>query len=309
MSTSLSSYPLVSIAICTYNGQKYLVEQLDSLVMQTYPNLEILAADDCSMDGTLKILEEYSIKYPFFNYYQNEHNLGYVKNFEQVIQRCKGDYIALCDQDDIWDPHKIMIQMNNIGEHALIYHDSSFIDENGHTIEGKLSDIYTLYEGKQPYPFLFFNCVSGHSLLFNKKLVRELIPFNEKYFHDRWIALIASERGGIKLIRKNLVKYRQHISSETDLLRLSNKPENNSSQFFNSESIFWIQQYSRLSIQSRKYIYQLLSCFDENNKIIRKKYLFYLLVSKQNSLFYTIKKSGLSSFNFIRKICFLPRHS
>src|SRR5688500_10348209 len=97
-----NNIPLVSIALCVYNGEKFLREQLDSLVNQSYPNIEIIASDDRSTDASLLILQEYADRYPYFKFGQNEQNLGYVKNFEKVISLCSGDLIALSDQDDIW---------------------------------------------------------------------------------------------------------------------------------------------------------------------------------------------------------------
>lgn len=300
---------LVSIAVCTYNGEKHLTEQLESLVKQTYRYKEIIVVDDCSTDKTLDILKAYQDQYPFFRYFQNESNLGYVKNFEKVIGLCAGDYIALSDQDDIWDLRKIEEQINHIGNHALIYHDSACIDESGKPLSKKLSDVYTLYEGNMPYPFMFYNCISGHSILFNKKIVPDLIPFDKDYFHDRWIALIASERGGIKLLHQPLVKYRQHISSTTDLLRIRNTPENDPGKFFNAQALHWISKCKNKSVAHKDYFNAFLSCFSSQQEIINRAKLFFLLFSKRDLIFFTIKKSKISRINYLRKICFSPKHA
>src|SRR5258708_3925751 len=103
---------LVSIALCTYNGEAYLKEQLDSLIDQTYPNCEIIIVDDCSKDGTVDILKQYANEYTQIKLYINTENLGYTKNFEKAIVLCNGEYIALCDQDDIWDKNKISIMID-----------------------------------------------------------------------------------------------------------------------------------------------------------------------------------------------------
>ena len=113
---------LVSIALCTYNGEAYLKEQLDSLIDQTYPNCEIIIVDDCSKDGTVDILKQYANEYPQIKLYINSENLGYTKNFEKAINLCNGEYIALCDQDDIWDKNKISIMIHRIGDNILIYY-------------------------------------------------------------------------------------------------------------------------------------------------------------------------------------------
>src|SRR5580698_4535990 len=119
--------PLVSIALCTYNGEKFLAAQLDTLIAQTYKNLEVIAVDDCSTDSTYDILKTYAAKYPWFRIYQNAQNLRFLKNFQVAVSYCKGDLIALCDQDDLWHPEKIEMQVNAIGDNMFIYHDSEFI--------------------------------------------------------------------------------------------------------------------------------------------------------------------------------------
>ncbi|MCZ4243492.1 glycosyltransferase family 2 protein [Pedobacter punctiformis] len=300
--------PLVSIAICTYNGEKHLIEQLESIVNQTYKNLQIIAVDDLSTDSTIEILKSYQNKYPFFTYYQNSGNLGYVKNFETAISKCTGDYIALSDQDDIWNLDKIEKQIKGIGSHGLIYHDSSFIDENGNLLSRKLSDVYTPYHGNKPHPFLFFNCVAGHSILFNKRLVKDILPFNKEYFHDRWIANIASERGGIKLIPESLVQYRQHHLSITDALGMKVE-ENQQDLFFSKTAITWIKICSEKSVKNQTYFNKILACFNDQGMIINKFKLFFLLLSHVFLIFYTVKKSKFSKLNYLRKICFSPKHS
>ena len=93
----------VSIAMCTYNGEKYIREQLDSIVNQTYPIDEVIIQDDHSKDGTMQILLEYAERYPFIQVYQNNPALGINANFLTCIQRTTGDYIAIADQDAIWE--------------------------------------------------------------------------------------------------------------------------------------------------------------------------------------------------------------
>src|ERR1700709_1166359 len=132
---------LVSIALCTYNGAAYLKEQLDTLVNQTYPNCEIICVDDCSTDNTVEILKQYTHSYPQIKLHINSKNLGYTKNFEKAIGLCSGEYIALCDQDDIWDKNKISIMSLLIGDNMLAYHDSAFVDENGNPLNKKISDV------------------------------------------------------------------------------------------------------------------------------------------------------------------------
>lgn len=304
MDNGIKNLPLVSIAVCTYNGQRYLKEQLDSLVFQTYQNIEIIVVDDCSTDQTISILAEYEGSNANFNFVINNINLGYAKNFEKAISLCKGKYIALSDQDDIWELDKIEKQVAEIGLHALVYHDSKCIDENGNEIKQNLSDVYRLYEGKSSLPFLFYNCVSGHSMLFTSELIPLLLPFDKRFFHDRWIAFIASERGGVKLIPEKLVSYRQHQTSITDFLKLKEIDDPIKHQFFNQDLIEWAQKCEVSSIKEKRFYKSFLKCFDSQNNIIKKYMLLLLLLANLDLLFYINKKSIISKLNFVRKLCF-----
>lgn len=127
------NYPLISIAIATYNGEKYLKEQLDSIYAQTYKNIEVVVTDDCSTDKTVEILDKYA-KTHGLKYFVNEKNLGFVKNFEKAMTLCKGKFVALADQDDIWEKNKIQILYGHIGDSLLIHSDASLIDAEGEII-------------------------------------------------------------------------------------------------------------------------------------------------------------------------------
>lgn len=174
----MNSQPLVSIALCTYNGKKYLPEQLDSILNQSYQNLEIVVVDDKSTDGTIDLLESYKNKYPHkISLFQNSINLGFNSNFEKAISLCKGDLIAISDQDDLWIKDKISLQVNYIKENLLIYHDSLMVDKNGQSLNIKISDMRNMYSGDNPNVFIFNNCVSGHSILMKKELLQYIFPF------------------------------------------------------------------------------------------------------------------------------------
>ena len=109
----------VSIILCTYNGARFLREQLDSIVNQTYPIYELIIQDDCSTDSTESIAKEYVEKFPFIKFVKNETNKGINLNFFSAISRATGEYIAISDQDDIWELNKIEKQIDCIGDHLF----------------------------------------------------------------------------------------------------------------------------------------------------------------------------------------------
>lgn len=201
----------VSIAVCTYNGEKYLREQINSLIHQTYQNLEIIIVDDKSSDNTLEILKSYAQKDERIKLFQNEHNLGFVQNFSKALTRCSGDYIALADQDDIWKLNKIEKFLSEIQEHTLIYSDALLIDQNSNPMNQQLiQPKKNLVSGNCNKAFIFTNCVSGNTLMFKKELLPFILPIPHISFHDTWIAFVASSMGTITYTDEAMTYYRRH---------------------------------------------------------------------------------------------------
>ncbi|WP_259068343.1 glycosyltransferase family 2 protein [Mucilaginibacter sp. X4EP1] len=294
--------PLVSIALCTYNGAEYLADQLDTLVNQTYKAIEIIIVDDCSTDETISVINNYASHYSQIKVFQNETNLGFTGNFEKAVKLCKGEYIALCDQDDLWDLRKVELQVSNIKDNIFIYHDSEFIHEDGSAMGKKVSDIMNLYRGGEPEVFLFFNCVSGHSILMKRELLADALPLKPGYFHDWWLAYVATNVGTIDFIPQCLVKYRQHDSSDTNILRQQRKQD--------KHKLSSIQKIERIE-------HWLAYCAEfpknKNQKVIEQFYAAYkkrvgsylsfelsaLLFRYRKAVFFIRKKSKLNMLNYI----------
>ncbi len=297
----MSSGPLVSVALCTYNGAAYLGPQLDSLVNQTYNNIEIIVVDDCSTDNTHTILQDYAARYPQFKIHQNHQNLGFVKNFERAATLCTGELIALCDQDDIWLPEKIELQVNALGDHIFIYHDSEFIHEDGSPMHKKVSDVMNLYRGGEPEVFLFFNCVSGHSILMKRELLAEALPLKETYFHDWWLAYVATNMGAIDFIPQCLVKYRQHDNSDTNILRAKRDKEiHKHSSFHKLERIqTWLGYCAAYPKNKNDIAQQFHQAFTKRMGSYVSFKLSRLLIKYQRTIFFIRKKSKLNRANYI----------
>jgi len=202
---------LVSVAMTTYNGSRFLRRQLDSLIDQIYRPLEIVVSDDCSVDGTLDILEEYQRRFPdILRFSQNIENLGFTKNFEKAISMCRGYYIALCDQDDVWAPEKIQLLVEGIRDRDMIHSDARLIDDEDRIIAESL----TSFAGKDAFAdfprLLMRNSVTGCTALLKKPLADRAIPFPRLTPHDYWLALLAADGNGIGYLPNSLVDYRQH---------------------------------------------------------------------------------------------------
>lgn len=294
--------PLVSVALCTYNGEKFLEEQLESLILQKYENLEIVVVDDCSSDNSMGILSTYHNRSGKLRIYQNDRNLGYIKNFEKAVSLCRGEFIALSDQDDIWDLEKITLLVKGIGGNTLIYHDSQFINHEGQLMNRKLSDQVNFYSGAQPEPFLFFNCISSHAILFHKKLTNHIFPFPETGFHDAWIGYVACNLGTIQFLDKCLVKYRQHPDSATDILKLKGQSVKLGKKERFQNTLRFLEKCKGLSTNKNPaFIAELYDLYKGRRHTKFSFPLFIFFITNFSRLFPIYKKGFLSRLNFAFK--------
>ena len=211
----------ISIAMATYNGEKYLREQLDSILTQSIQDFELIVCDDCSTDSTVQILNEYAARDKRINIFVNEQNLGFKKNFEKIISLCSGNYIALSDQDDVWTENHLQVLLESIGNNDLVGANAFLCDEKANPIGVDLlscSKIEFFPNSKDDWFFflLHSNIFQGAACMFRKTLVQKAIPIPENVkFHDYWLALIASANGGVVYINECVLYYRQHGTNIT----------------------------------------------------------------------------------------------
>jgi len=201
---------LVSIAMATYNGERYLAEQLDSILGQTHKNIELVITDDGSSDGTTDIIKNYAERYPFIRLYQNPRNLGITKTFENALQHCTGKYIAIADQDDVWAADKLETLAASISTEDAAYGNSLFVDAGGKSQGIDFKSVMHLQSYYSGAPFLLGNCLPGHSFVMTQAFVKTLFPFPDGIMYDRWISFKAAANNGIKYTDRHLVFYRQH---------------------------------------------------------------------------------------------------
>lgn len=202
--------PLISIVLTTFNGEHFLQEQLNSLVAQTYTNIEMVVVDDNSTDQTPSILAAFAKKHPSIRLYMNSTNLGYIKNFEKACLLAKGEFIALCDQDDSWKPEKISRLYAAIGNFPLIYADSILCNEQLQPIGKNISDRVNCIHFTSPLQQAVFCRIYGHAMLINTLFLKNIAPFPSIIPHDWWIAFNATIQGGIQYLPLPLSFYRQH---------------------------------------------------------------------------------------------------
>ena len=205
--------PLISIVMATYNGEKYLREQVDSLLAQSYPSLEFIFVDDASTDKTLAILQEYATSDSRIRLIENSCNQGYRKTFETGILKAQGEFIALSDQDDYWLPSKISELVAAIGDYSLIYSDSELVDDAGKILGEKMSYRKRQIAYNSPLMYTFGAWAPGHSMLFRKNLLPFALPMVEFVTHDYLLGFAATCANGITYLPKPFVHYRQHATN------------------------------------------------------------------------------------------------
>lgn len=212
---------LISIAMATYNGEKYLREQIDSILNQTIQDFELIVCDDCSKDSTVQILKEYEKKDSRIKVFVNKKNLGFKKNFEKAISLCSGKYIALSDQDDVWLLNHLEFLMNNLGEASFSCANSVLVDKNNHEIGKNLNigDSFCFMPPKEKvlWKIMFSSSpFQGASSLYKAEFLKTCIPIPEEIkFHDAWFAANACMQDGINYSFDVISRYRQHGNNVT----------------------------------------------------------------------------------------------
>lgn len=299
------SSPLISIILCTYNGERFLEEQIRSIISQTYSNIEVIISDDCSTDATKAIINNYR-NYNNIKVFFNEENKGFIKNFEVAAKLATGNFLAFSDQDDIWLPQKLEKLYNAISTYSLVYSDSKLIDDNGRYLNKKLSDFKNLKKTiHDSRGFAFINVVSGHTILIKKELLVTALPIPDVPYHDWWLAYQAANLNGIIFFSEALTLYRQHSQTVTktisDKKMVSRKYSNRYKDFI--RELNWIEIcMNNKSEKHQLFFTQLYDLLLLKRKNMFVWPLFHFLIKNEKILFQFSNKSYLSKLVEIRKI-------
>jgi glycosyltransferase involved in cell wall biosynthesis len=216
----------LSVALCTYNGERFLGEQLRSLATQLRPPDELVVCDDASADSTPVILEQFSRECPFsIRVERNTANIGIAANFSKAISLCTGDVILTCDQDDIWHSNKlaaIQHELDRRPDAGLVFSDAVRIDEQGAVLRDSLwctlavspLELQQLESGDGVKTLCRRNIVTGATLAFPSQWRDLVLPVPAGWIHDAWIVLLISAVSPVVAIREPLIQYRQHASQQ-----------------------------------------------------------------------------------------------
>lgn len=212
----------VEILLATYNGARYLEQQLDSLLKQTYQDFSLLISDDGSTDRTLEILQAYKEKYPHkIILLPCGRRRGAQKNFSYLMACSTAPYVALCDQDDIWHPDKLFRSLNallklekkHFDTPALIHTDLALINGENQLIHPSFwrSARINPKISRSLNRLLVQNAITGCTVLMNRALVKRVLPIPEgAIMHDWWLGMVAAAFGKVDFLEEPTIDYRQH---------------------------------------------------------------------------------------------------
>ena len=221
----------IDVLLASYNGEKYIEAQISSILNQTYKNIKLIISDDCSTDGTKKILKEYAQKDDRIELYLQEKNLGVVKNIEFLLKKVSSNLYMLSDQDDVWLPEKIEKSAKLLKENDadLVFGDLKIVDKDLNTIKDSFAKYMLLdrkinkYIKSERLNYLY-NCVTGCTILGKSSFIKDILPIPSKskyVVHDYWMGLIMSLKGKIAYIPEKYIKYRQHGNNQIGTNKIS----------------------------------------------------------------------------------------
>lgn len=198
---------MISVCMATYNGGKYIKEQIDSILPQLGSDDELVVSDDGSKDNTCSIIESYHDERIKLLYNQGKH--GFVGNFENALKQCKGDCIFLSDQDDFWKPNKVKTVMKRLKDYSLVIHDAEIVDGEGNFMG------HTYYDGMHHSSSFLMNLWKtrwlGCCMAFRREVLDYCLPFPEKIEgHDYWIGMMGMLKFKYFFMPDVLMCYRRH---------------------------------------------------------------------------------------------------
>ncbi len=201
---------MISVCLATYNGKKYIQEQLESICRQLNNDDEIIISDDGSTDETIKLIEEFHDSH--IKIFHNKGIHGVVTNFENALKHTSGNIIFLSDQDDIWDEHKVEKCITALNDADLVVHNASVFFENR---EFQGVDCFQLrHSGPGYWKNLYKNSFMGSCMAFHKSVKDYILPFPRYIlWHDMWIGLMVEKKGKTRFINDKLLYYRRHTDN------------------------------------------------------------------------------------------------
>lgn len=284
----------ISVGICTYNGEKYIREQLESIINQSIKPDEIIISDDASEDNTIQIIEsilsESDISY-IIN--KNDVRQGLHSNFTKCFELCTGDVIFSCDQDDVWYEKKIETFLPYFyEENIFVYSNAIIVDHERKCINNNFWGVYNIsfdsLEVNEFSKILLNNmCIAGCNMAFRRELFEKIVPIPFHFIHDSWIAICAPLFGQVAFINKPTMEYRQHGNNTSSFKSDEHKESISSSkvifddmkkiepnkwfnlpahyymsnlEFYDSMNQYMNEEYKEMVLKCKNFNYNLMQC-------------------------------------------------
>lgn len=318
----------IDVLLATYNGEKYLKEQIDSILNQSYQNIQLIISDDCSKDNTRNILEEYEKKDNRVKVYYQKENIGCIKNFEFLLQQVKNEIYMLSDQDDVWMPEKIEKTYEQlIKEKAdLVFTDLEVVDANLKMIYPSFNQFMKLDRKIKKYINstyqlnYLYNCVTGCTIMSRKKWLQQILPLpkESKYvLHDHWIGLIVSLNGKMAYLPAKDIKYRQHGNNEVGTEKISHKfttLKQVRNLFIDVKlGVFgtYVKQkekFPKVLAELNQEAYDYFNMLKTKKNVNFRKWSTFHKLYKTETLSYYIQNFGIMNFPFLAKGLFKIRY-
>ncbi|GAB2824251.1 hypothetical protein GCM10027022_13380 [Alpinimonas psychrophila] len=233
----------ISVALATYNGKRFIGEQLESILSQSILPREIVVSDDASTDGTLDVIEKTlgdfekkagNMSNISVHIIAGKDNIGVVQNFNRALAHCSMPLIALCDQDDIWLPNKLDVMSRHMAQNPhlrLLHSNALLVDEIGTPESATLFDVLRIRQselrderaGMAYRALLRRNTITGAGTMIRKDLLALAAPFPTTWLHDEWLGIVAALRSELNVIQDPLFSYRQHSANQVGARRRSLK--------------------------------------------------------------------------------------
>jgi glycosyltransferase involved in cell wall biosynthesis len=256
--------------MCTFNGERFLSAQLESIAAQDRPPDELVVCDDVSSDDCCELVREFARRAAFpIRLVINDRNLGSTKNFEKAISLCKGAIVALADQDDVWYRHKLArIESAFSQSHEIVaaFSDADLIDDDSRQLGTRLWTAFSFDQREQacflkgrPLNVLVKHPVAtGATIAFPRQLFDIVAPIPGNWIHDRWISFLLAARGRVEIIPDALMQYRTHSGQQEGLppvhpLGLLGQAKQRTANFHWGEIERFHQLYDRLAEQRREF--------------------------------------------------------
>jgi glycosyltransferase involved in cell wall biosynthesis len=217
----------ISVAMCTYNGSGFLAEQLKSINEQTMLPSELIVCDDGSSDSTSEIVRIFAQGAPFpVRFIRNERTLGSTRNFAKTVCLCRGEAIALCDQDDVWREDKLerMVEvLDSEPDVGGVFSDATLVDANSQTLSESMWEqrkfdvrLQAVINDREAAPLQLMegNVVTGATFMFRSHFVSQVIPIPPEWVHDAWIALLIATQAKLRALPAQLMSYRLHRAQQ-----------------------------------------------------------------------------------------------